>query len=86
MGFPWHVLHSATLRILRNGLSGRWRGQTMHNKATAFNSVASGSRDRGFFVLGCKNYKMHRPSSGCRTDHGQLPTASYIAGHMQLRV
>jgi len=41
MGFPWDVLYSATLRILRNSLSGRWSGQTRHNMATAFNSVAA---------------------------------------------
>jgi len=41
MGFPWDVLCSATLRILRNSLSGRWSGQTRHNMATAFNSVAA---------------------------------------------
>jgi len=41
MGFPWDVLYSATLRILRNSLSGRWSGQTRHNMATDFNSVAA---------------------------------------------
>lgn len=84
MGFPWDVLYSATLRILRNSLSGRWNGQTRRNMATAFNSVAA---VRGTAALLCWAVEITK----C-TDRLQVVAqttascASYSVGHTQLRV
>ena len=61
MAFPWDVLYSGTLRILRNSLSERWR--TDHTvRATTFNFVASVRRIRGlqfgqFVDPGFRNYE-----------------------------
>jgi hypothetical protein len=72
MGFPWDVLYSATLRILRNSLSGRWSGQTTHNMATAFNSVAA---VRGAVAILCWLSKLQNAPTVLRvvrTDRSQL--------------